>query len=323
MTLKVAIVGPGRSKQGTGPFIARTFKQLGCDVQAVVSSSLGSAEQAAQSLKSDYQIECSAYKNLQQLLNNHSIDVVAISSPVDSHLGNLSAAIHAGCHVFCEKPLWWSKSTATKDTQSITNQATELVHSCNANKVLLQLNTQWPYTLPTYYELYPQLKKQKSFESFSMWLSPQSHGCTMIIDAAPHLFSMLYALLGSGKMNNIESNYKSNRHNTNPEQDLLITFDYLHTFGDTRVSISLISSDTLPKPAAYAINGLRVDRHVELPNYLISLRSDEHQLPLVDPLASSIKNFISTIHSKVSSDEVALIDGMTHLAQLYQAVAKL
>lgn len=318
MTLKVAIVGPGRSKQGTGPFIARTFKQLGCDVQAVVSSSLASAEQAAQALKSDYQIECSAYENLQQLLKNHSIDAVAICSPVDSHLENLSTAIQEGCHVFCEKPLWWSKSTATNDIQSITNQATELVRLSNTNKVLLQLNTQWPYTLPTYYELYPQLKKQKTIESFSMWLSPQSHGCTMIIDAAPHLLSMLYALLGSGKINNIESNY----HNANPEQDLLITFDYLHAFGDTRTSISLISSDSLPKPAAYAINDLRVDRHVELPNYLISLRSDEHQLPLVDPLTSSIKNFISTIHSKVSSDEVALIDGMTHLAQIYQAVAK-
>ena len=318
MTLKVAIVGPGRSKQGTGPFIARTFKQLGCTVEAVVSSTLASAELATQTLQSDYQIQCRAYADLQQLLKNHSIDVVAISSPVDSHLENLNIAIQAGCHVFGEKPLWWSKQTFTQDIQSITNQTTELVKLCNANKVLLQLNTQWPYTLPTYYELYPQLKKQNSIESFSMWLSPQSQGRTMIIDAAPHLFSMLYALVGSGKINNIESDYD----NATLEQDLQITFDYLHAFGDTRVSFSLISSGTVPKPAAYAINDLRVDRHVELPNYLISLRSDENQLPLVDPLASSIKNFISTIHSKVSSDEVTLIDGMTHLAQLYQAVAK-
>lgn len=318
MTLKVAIVGPGRSKQGTGPFIARTFKQLGCEVEAVVSSSLASAKQAAQTLQSDYQIHCRAYENLQQLFENHSIDVVVISSPVDSHLENLNSAIQAGCHVFCEKPLWWSQAIRTKEIQSINHQATELVNSCHSNKVLLQLNTQWPYTLPTYYELYPQLKKQKSIESFAMWLSPQSQGCTMIVDAAPHLFSMLYALVGCGKINNIESNYR----NANPEQDLHITFDYLHAFGDTRVSISLLSSDTLPKPAAYAINDLRADRHVELPNYLISLRSEEHQLPLEDPLTSSIKNFISTIHSKASCDEVALIDGMTHLAQLYQAVAE-
>ena len=101
-----------------------------------------------------------------------------------------------------------------------------------------------------------------------------------------------------------------------------IEFDYLHALGDTRVVITLSSSDVFPKPAAYAINGLRADRHVELPNYLISLRSSKDQLPVKDPLVCSIKNFISTIHSKTSSDEVALIDGMTHLAQIYQTVTQ-
>lgn len=318
MTFKVAIVGPGRSKQGTGPFIARSFKQLGCDVQAVVSSSLESANKAVTDLKNEYAINCYAYENLETLLQNHSIDIVAISSPIDSHQQHLSSAIQAGCHVFCEKPLWWSSSEiiTESDVQTITNKTTELVHLCSRNNVLLQLNTQWPYTLPTYYKLYPQLKDLQTIESFSMWLAPQSQGSTMIIDAVPHLLSMLYSLVGNGKINNIESNY----HATGDNQDLRIEFDYLHALGDTRVSISLISSNITPKPAAYAINDLRVDRHVELPDYLISLHAVENQLAVEDPLVCSIKNFISTIHSKASSDEVSLIDGMTHLAQIYQAV---
>lgn len=319
MTFNVAIVGPGRSKQGTGPFIARTFKQLGCDVQAIVSSSLDSAKKAAQDLKNEYAIDCIAYENLETLLNNHSIDVVTISSPVGSHHQHLKTAIQADCHVFCEKPLWWSSSEiiSASDVRKITKDTIELVNSCSANK-LLQLNTQWPHTLPTYYDLYPQLKSRQTIESFSMWLSPQSQGSTMIIDAVPHLLSMLYSLVGNGKINNIESNY----HETNDDQDLQIDFDYLYALGDTRVSILLTSSNTFPKPAAYAINGQRADRHVELPNYLISLRSAEHQLPIEDPLVCSIKNFISTIHSKASSDEVALIDGITHLAQIYQVVTQ-
>ncbi len=140
----------------------------------------------------------------------------------------------------------------------------------------------------------------------------------MIVDAVPHLLSMLFSIVGNGKINNIESNYIA----ANLDQDLLIKFDYLHAFGDTRVSISLTSSNTSPKPAAYAINDLRADRHVELPHYLISLRSVEHQLPVEDPLVCSIKNFISTIHSKATSDEVTLIDGMTQLAQIYQAATQ-
>jgi len=222
--------------------------------------------------------------------------------------------------VFCEKPLWWSSAEviSESDVRKITNETTELVNLCSANKVILQLNTQWPYTLPTFYQLYPQLKSQQTIESFSMWLSPQNQGSAMIVDAVSHLLSMLYSLVGNGKINNFESDF----HAANDDQDLQIEFDYLHAFGDTRVSISLTSSNTFPKPAAYAINGLRVDRHVELPNYLISLRTAEHQLPVEDPLVCSIKNFISTIHSKASPDEVALIDGMAHLAQIYRAVTQ-
>ncbi len=319
MTFNVALVGPGRSKQGTGPFIAKIFEQLGCNIQAVVSSSLDSATKAAELLKTEYEIDCKAYESLEELLKNNSIDIVAISSPVDSHHQHLAIAVDAKCHVFCEKPLWWpsSKILTENDVRTVSNETTQLVKQCETNKVLLQLNTQWPYTLPTYYELYPQLKNEHVIESFSMWLSPQSQGSTMIIDALPHLLSMLYSLLGSGKINNIESNY----HN-NDGKELLIEFEYLHASGDTQVSISLSTSDRLPKPAAYAINGLRTDRHVELPDYLISLRSAEHQLSVEDPLVCSIKNFISTIYSKASSDEVALIDGMTHLTQIYQAVTQ-
>ncbi len=317
MSLKVAIVGPSRSKQGTGPFIARTFKQLGCDVQAVVSSSLASAEKAVEYLKSEYSINSKAYSSLDELFRRHDIDIVIISSPVDSHFQHLQSAIEASCHVFCEKPLWWDENVLTlADIDRMTSTTTDLVNACNAKQLLLQLNTQWPYTLPSYYELYPQFVENNKIETFEMWLSPQSEGKSMIVDTVSHVLSMLYTLCSAGKINNIESNF----HQLKDNQDLLINFDYLHAFGDTRVSIALTSSNHFPKPAAYAINGLRVDRHVELPNYLISLRSTEKQLPIVDPLECSIKNFISSIHSKASSDEVALIDGMTHLAQIYQAV---
>ena len=320
MSLNIAIVGPGRSKQGTGPFIARTFNQLGHTIRAVVSSSLESAQNASQSLANEYSIDCKAYSSLEELLQNHTIDIVVISSPANSHLQHLQTALENNCHVFCEKPLWWSdnKLTTLSDIDSITSQAITLVKMANTKKLVLQLNTQWPYTLPTYFELYPQLGEKDKTETFSMWLSPQSEGDKMIIDAVPHALSMLYTLVGAGKINNIESNF--NLHIN--EEALCIDFDYIHATGDTRVTISLASSTTLPKPAAYAVNDLRVDRHVELPNYLISLCTTDKQIPVIDPLECSIKNFISSIHSKCASDEVAVVDGMTHLAQIYQAVTQ-
>ena len=151
-----------------------------------------------------------------------------------------------------------------------------------------------------------------------MWLTTQFKDSAMLINAVPDVLRMLYCLNGAGKINNIESNF----HDANNDQELLIEFDYLHAAGDSQISISLASSNAYPKPAAYAINGLRADRHVELPNYRISLHSAENQIPVTNPLACSIKNFISSIHAKSTCDEVALIDGMTHLAQIFQAVTQ-
>ena len=313
MNLKIAIVGPGRSKQGTGPYIAKIFSQFGAHIVGVVSSSMESAEQSVDALKNEFGIQTKAFNHIEELFSEFKTDIVAISSPFNTHLEYLKACIKNSCHVFCEKPLWWPSQNYI-DVNNVTKDTISLVNSFKHKKLYLQLNTQWPFTLPTYYQLHPQT--HGSINEFTMWLWPQSKDKNRILDAVPHLLSMLYVLVGAGQIQNIFSNNESN----NLVTSLKIEFDYLHARGDTKVCIHLDSTDSFPKPAAYAINGKRVDRCVELPRYLISLQTSEKQLPLVDPLASSIKNFIGSIHSKTALDEVALIDGMTHLAQIYRAV---
>ena len=320
MSLNVAIIGPGRSKQGTGPYIAKAFNEQGINVGAVVSSALESAIHSAKKLSHEYAINCHAYSSLGELLENETIDIVAICSPSTTHHQYLQPAIEAGCHIFCEKPFWWPATEVVTaiDIQNITVETTKLVQLCKVKNVVLQLNTHWPFTLPTYYQIFPQQNQiTQTVKTFSMWLSPQSTNKNMVIDAAPHLLSMLYMLVGAGHIQNIESNYYANESNNG----LTIEFDYLHTTGDTKVSLVLSPTDAMPKPAAYAINGKRVDRHVELANYLISLRVSDKQFPIVDPLMCSVKNFLGSIYSKSSLDETALIDGMTHLAQIYEAVS--
>ena len=319
MTLNVAIIGPGRSKQGTGPYIANQFQKNGAEITALISSTLQSAKTSAEYLKSNFGIDCQVYANLDEALNKDTIDVVVISPPLQFHRQYLKSAIQAGCHIFCEKPLWWPELDITDEinVQTIQDETAEIVKLCNLHNVILQLNTQWPFTLPAYYEIYPQLKAHaETINSFSMWLSPQSTDHTMIIDSTPHLLSMLYAIAGSGRIQNVESNYKSNK----TIQKLEINFDYLHATGDIKVNFTLAPTKSVPKPAAYAINNNRVDRHVELGNYLISLCSSDNQLTIVDPLVCSVRNFLSSIYSKVSSDDAAITDGMEHLAQIYQVI---
>ena len=172
--------------------------------------------------------------------------------------------------------------------QRLSNDVLRLVERARESNITLQLNTQWVFTLPGFYTLYPQQNPDpRTIKTFSMWLSPQSTGKDMIIDAAPHALSMLYALFGAGRIEDIRCDSPSDE----PGRDLQIVFDYLHATGDCTVSLGLNSTDVLPKPAAYAINQQRADRHVELPDYLISLRSSDKQVPIVDPLMCSVKTF--------------------------------
>lgn len=319
MPFKIAVVGPARSRQGTGPYVARAFHQLGCDIRAVISSSLSSASRAATHLEKEYGIRCRAFAGMEEALKAVPIDIVAICSPPSTHYRYLEAATSAGCHVFCEKPLWWPEQEmqTPEFAQRLSHDTLRLVRQAREGSLTLQLNTQWVFTLPGFYALHPQPNPgPQTIETFSMWLSPQSTGKDMIIDAVPHALSMLYALFGAGRIQDVRYDSPSN----DPDRDLQIVFDYLHATGDCTVSLGLNSTDALPKPAAYAINQQRVDRHVELPDYLISLRSSGKQVPIVDPLMCSVKNFLGSVHSGCGVDETALIDGMEHLLQIYLAI---
>lgn len=319
MPFNIAVVGPARSLQGTGPYITRAFHQLGCDIRAVLSSSLQSATHAADHLQKEYGIGCRAFAGIEELLEAAPVDIVAICSPSSTHYRYLEAAMDAGCHIFCEKPLWWPEQgiRTSECARNLANDTLRLVRRARGRNVCLQLNTQWVYTLPGFYALHPrQDPAPQSIETFSMWLSPQSTGKQMIIDAVPHALGMLYAIFGAGRIQELRCDSPGD----NPDQDLRIRFDYLHATGDCTVCLGLSSTDVTPKPAAYALNRQRVDRHVELPDYLISLRSSGKQVPIVDPLTCSVKNFLGSIYSGCGVDETALVDGMEHLLQIYLAI---
>ncbi|MFQ5937562.1 MAG: Gfo/Idh/MocA family oxidoreductase, partial [Acidiferrobacterales bacterium] len=103
----MAIVGARRRRQGTGEYIAREFARCGCDIRAIVGTTEQSIELARAALRQRYGIHCRGFTSLAALLDAASIDIVAICSPSYAHRAQLDVAAEAGCHVFCEKPLWW------------------------------------------------------------------------------------------------------------------------------------------------------------------------------------------------------------------------
>ena len=94
--LRVGIAGTGF----IGSVHARSARQAGARVVAVAASSLDSAEAAAAELRADR-----AAASADELVQDPELDVVHICTPNHLHQPLATAALAAGKHVVCEKPL--------------------------------------------------------------------------------------------------------------------------------------------------------------------------------------------------------------------------
>ena len=94
--LKVGIVGTGM----VGSIHARSARLAGAELAGVSAASAASSRDAAERLGA-----ARAYPHGRDLIEDPGIDVVHICTPNDLHFELASAAIAAGKHVVCEKPL--------------------------------------------------------------------------------------------------------------------------------------------------------------------------------------------------------------------------
>ncbi|MEM7304589.1 MAG: Gfo/Idh/MocA family oxidoreductase [Pseudomonadota bacterium] len=312
MSYNIGIVGAARRHQGTGPFIARTFNQLGHNIAGIIGTHENSVTETKSHLKNQYGISTQGYTSLKDLLNEHQIDALIISSPPETHLQFLEEALKNNLHVFCEKPLWWpSQNTKIPTNQNYIAQIQNCLNLAIDNQCMIHLNAQWPYTLPDFYRLYPHLLSTETSQ-FTMDLSPQSEGVSMLVDAASHGLSMLYYLAGQGEITDIVFTGASN-------QGFTASFNYQHAVGVIETTLGFTKSLEVPKPARYIINHCKVDRKVSLPDYQIGLQSTQHSIPIKDPLLSSVEDFIASIEAGLQTDTTMLMSGANHLHQLIES----
>lgn len=109
-----------------GPAHIEAIRRLGFEVTAIAQSTQIGADEAAKSL-------CvpKAYGNWRDLVEDPDIDVVHIASPNYLHYGQAKAALEAGKHVICEKPL----AMSTTESGELVRLAKEkkLVNAVNYN----------------------------------------------------------------------------------------------------------------------------------------------------------------------------------------------
>lgn len=295
-TYRVAVVGARRARQGIGEFVSRAFDRAGARVVAVCATSPATAALAAETLRRDHHIEASPFSSVDAMLRTMPVDIVAICSPYLVHRDHLQAAARFPVHVLCEKPFWWSERS-----EEVTEAETRRLAGLFEGRAL-RLITQWPYTLAAFRALHGEIGPVRRFE---MRLSPITEGRQRILDAAPHLVSMLQALLGPARAVDIRW-----------ERFDRLTFRY----GPAEVEFTLQTHLARPRPAWYAINGCRAERSIRLPDYAFEFSDGGGRtVPAADPLDLLVKDFLEGVEKGMFEGKAAILDGMALLKRLFDA----
>ena len=120
--IKAAVVGTGF----IGVVHVEALRRLGIEVCGVVGSSPARAREKAKTA-----VLPAPYESFEAMLADARVDVVHITSPNKEHYPQAKAALEAGKHVVCEKPLAMN-SHETAELVELANRS-GLVHAVNFN----------------------------------------------------------------------------------------------------------------------------------------------------------------------------------------------
>jgi hypothetical protein len=272
MGIRVGMIGPRRSRTGTGPYVARFLKDCGCEVLEWTKAEASSFLTCPASLP--------------------TVDAVAICSPAETHFDYLSAAVSRCIHVFCEKPMVWPRDHSGAALRRLLANLALVVETVRGRAVLHE-NTQWTYTLDDYRRMTGGLDPN-DIREFSCELGPSSGApAEMIMECAPHANSLLLALGCSG-MEGLSVAFRG----PTDDQSACIDIHFECRSPEQRkvdVHYRFEQCANQPRPAAYALNGRWVRRRIAAPGYRIFFCHDGREMSIADPLESSVRDFVGKV----------------------------
>lgn len=298
---RVLILGARRRNQGLGEFLARYFHELGANVCGIVGTSTDSVKEAANHLDTQYGISTKGYRNLTEAIRGSQPTVMVIASPNQFHLEHLQVAAKYKLNCLCEKPLFWKNHEPFDQSEVET-----VVNRFHRNGKLLRLVTQWPCTLDDFFAMYPDVKNEP-LQQLSMLLGPVTSGIHMVIDAMPHVLSMIHSLVGVGSVKNVSARQED-------KERLKVYFGYRHAKGHLTVEVILVQSLKSPRPAGYALNSSLVWRTIRTRDYQMFFAGDSgERVAVKDPLKKLVRQFLADLESGQPTDRERLIASMTDL----------
>jgi len=280
--MKVSIIGAGRNNNGIGEYIAKYFHKNKATVISVLGTTKKTARHASARLKR-YGIQASAYTDFYNMIEEERPDSVVIASPLPTHFEYIIKSVDASLNIFCEKPFIWHKND---DQQKLIDF---IFKKAVGRNLIIAMNSQWPFSMPCYETICGSIDRNK-IDTFFIHLSPMVAGKEMILDSVPHALSILYFVLGEGKI--IKTDIESY------ENKIIIRFIYNTNINNCEVLINLEREERQPRSFKFGFNDKIVYRVLDLKDYDIYFKYLDKTLKVADPLELSVKDFISSVRTK-------------------------
>jgi hypothetical protein len=270
--LRVAILGVG----SIGEFHAREFKNAGCEVVAILTSSMQSAHEKSKKLKNSYDIAAKPYWDIEELLSKEKIDAVSICTPPQFHSEQVRKCLEYNLNVLCEKPF-------IQDSDCDNYQIARKIFDLAKEKwKVLSVNTQ----LVSILDYVPKKYLSGNLNEFSMYMEPNKEGViNLITEVVPHMNSLLMHLAGDKIIKNIKFPVAE-------KNSVKIQFNY----GDCKVEYNIGVKKERPRKLKFSINEKEFEREIG-DNYKQKLVYDKYSIDIEDPLSISIRKFAKHIKS--------------------------
>lgn len=196
--LRVGIVGA----RGIGRHQAKWFAQVGCEVAAIYGTTEASALAAAAGVRALFDFRGRVEWDWERFIEASDLQAVAVCSPPEAHAANTLAALRAGKHVLCEKPLLWDWSAGPQELRAAAHEAAAAARTAGR---VLAVNAQYPAAVPPLLQLYRTAHGRKTeFHSILFRMEtagpPRSpHGAAEVwADLGPHSLAFLDRLMPGG-----------------------------------------------------------------------------------------------------------------------------
>lgn len=283
--IRCGILGPGRNRNGLGPFLARWFEQAGLTVVAAAGREFERTRVATLALAEQLGHAVDPRVGVGGLLEPGDLDVLVVASPHDTHADAIRAGLAAGVHVYCEKPIVTPDRTA---------EVRDLCAGFRDQGLVLFENCQWPCFLEDAFDrLYPERTSGESHE-ITMMLSPSGRGVDAVLDSVSHLLSVVQAVVDV-PYDATETDVRFADRSPSADTNELTVRMRRAAAGEVVARLLLEQHREQPRPAWIEIDGARVDREIRTEDYAIFARAHGERILVDDPLARLVYRFAQIV----------------------------